>query len=203
MQPDFEKLGGLLPVVVQDAQTQKVLMLGFMNQAAYLKTLDEKVVTFFSRTKNRLWTKGETSGNFLHVVSHKLDCDNDTLLIQANPTGGVCHTGSDTCFDEPNQDSSAELAFLKRLENLIQERKKEIDNPEATSYTVSLFRKGIPKIAQKVGEEAVESVIEAVKGDKLRFEEESADLLYHFLVLLAAQDLTLADIVSVLEKRNR
>jgi phosphoribosyl-ATP pyrophosphohydrolase/phosphoribosyl-AMP cyclohydrolase len=203
MQPDFEKLGGLLPVVVQDVKTQKVLMLGFMNQDAYQKTLQEKVVTFFSRTKNRLWTKGETSGNFLHLVSHKLDCDNDTLLVYVNPTGSVCHTGSDTCFDETNRESFSELAFLNQLENLIQERKKEIANPEATSYTVSLFRKGISKIAQKVGEEAVESVIEAVKGDKALFEQESADLLYHFLVLLAAQDLTLADIVSVLEKRHR
>jgi phosphoribosyl-ATP pyrophosphohydrolase/phosphoribosyl-AMP cyclohydrolase len=201
---NFEKAGGLIPAVIQDNTTQEVLMLGFMDQAAFDKTEREKVVTFFSRTKNRLWTKGETSGNFLHVVSIQADCDQDTILIKANPEGPVCHTGARTCFEPapteniPPRPSSA--TFLNYLENLIQDRRL---NPQEKSYTNLLFEKGIQKIAQKVGEEAVETVIDAVAGNKDRLKEESADLMYHLLVLLAASDLKLSDVVGVLEQRHR
>ena len=192
---NFEKGNGLLPVIIQDATTQKVLMLGFMNQEAFEKTQAEKRVTFFSRTKNRLWTKGETSGHFLEVVSIQEDCDQDTLLIQVNPSGPVCHTGSDTCFNEKNESAD----FLSYLEKIIWDRKT---NPSSTSYTSSLFQKGINKIAQKVGEEAVELVIEAKDDNKDLFLGEAADLLYHFLVLLAEKDYRWEEVIDVLRKRH-
>ncbi len=197
MNLDFEKSGGLIPVIIQDAKTAKVLMLGYMNSEALERTKAEKRVTFFSRSKNRLWTKGETSGNFLEVVSMTEDCDNDTILIKANPIGPVCHKGSDTCFNETN---ASNALFLAHLENIIHDRK---NTPSAKSYTSELFAKGINKIAQKVGEEAVELVIEAKDNNKELFIGEAADLLYHYLVLLAAKDLTLADVVKKLEKRHK
>jgi phosphoribosyl-ATP pyrophosphohydrolase/phosphoribosyl-AMP cyclohydrolase len=192
---NYDKLNGLLPAIIQDAKTKTVLMLGFMNEAALEKTQKEGKVTFFSRTKNRLWTKGETSGNFLNVVDIQSDCDDDTLLIKVNPVGEVCHTGSDTCFDEINQDD----AFLYELERIILDRK---NNPNDESYTASLFKKGINKIAQKVGEEAVEIVIEAKDDNKDLFLNEAADLLYHLEVLLAAKEVRLEEVVTVLRKRN-
>ena len=195
-QLDFSKSDGLLPAIIQDAATGKVLMLGFMNEAALQKTIEEKMVTFFSRSKNRLWTKGETSGNFLHVLDIKADCDNDTLLIKARPDGSTCHTGADTCFDEVNQPDH----FLWKLERLIQDRKA---NPKEGSYTTSLFDKGINKIAQKVGEEAVELVIEAKDNDEALFLGEAADLLYHYLILLAAKGYPLQEVIQVLESRHR
>ncbi|UII20438.1 bifunctional phosphoribosyl-AMP cyclohydrolase/phosphoribosyl-ATP diphosphatase HisIE [Fulvivirga ligni] len=195
LQPDFNKQNGLIPAVVQDYFTKKVLMLGFMNQEAFEKTQQENRVTFYSRTKERLWTKGETSGNFLEVRSMALDCDNDTVLIQAIPAGPVCHTGTDTCFgDEAN--TSTDLGFL---ESTIQNRK---NNPQEGSYTNSLLNRGINKVAQKVGEEAVELVIEAKDDDKKLFLNEAADLMYHYLVLLAAKDFTLNDVIEVLKERH-
>ena len=179
MNIDFDKLGnGLVPAIIQDASTNKVLMLGFMNQEAFKKTEEEGKVTFFSRTKNRLWTKGEESGNFLNVVSIMVDCDNDTLLIKANPVGPVCHTGADTCFNEKNE---ADISFLSHLQDFIDKRKE--DMPEG-SYTTSLFEKGTRKITQKVGEEAIETVIGAMANDDENFLYEGADLLYHLIVLL-------------------
>lgn len=199
MEIDFAKQGGLVPAVVQDNETQKVLMVGFMNEEAYLKTIQEKRVTFFSRTKNRLWTKGETSGMFLNVVDILLDCDKDTILVKANPVGVVCHTGADTCFFEKNEHNT--LQFIAQLENLILDRK---NNPNEQSYTNSLFKKGINKVAQKVGEEAVELVIEAIDGTRPELlKNEAADLLFHYLVLLRAKDLSLSDIVEVLKERNK
>lgn len=192
---DFKKVNGLMPCIVQDDATQKVLMLGYMNEAALEKTQTEGKVTFFSRTKNRLWTKGETSGNFLNVKSIKADCDNDTLLIKVNPVGVVCHTGADTCFEETNEGDS----FLFDLEKVIQDRK---DNPSEGSYTSSLFQKGINKIAQKVGEEAVEIVIEAKDENDDLFLGEAADLMYHYLVLLAAKNKSLDDVIDVLKERH-
>lgn len=192
---NFSKLDGLVPCVVQDASTGTVLMVGFMNKEAYEKTAEEGRVTFFSRTKQRLWTKGETSGNFLNVVEIKTDCDSDSLLIKVRPEGPVCHTGSDTCFDEPNHKWN-----LEALQELIIARK---ENPQPGSYTNSLFDRGINKIAQKVGEEAVELIIEAKDENKELFLGEAADLMYHYLVLLAAKDYSLADVLSVLEKRHR
>jgi phosphoribosyl-ATP pyrophosphohydrolase/phosphoribosyl-AMP cyclohydrolase len=197
MNLDFEKSGGLIPVIVQDTKTAKVLMLGYMNREALEKTKNENRVTFFSRSKNRLWTKGETSGNFLEVVSITEDCDNDTLLIKAIPGGPVCHKGSDTCFNETNPSNAL---FLEHLERIIHDRK---NNPTSKSYTSELFAKGINKIAQKVGEEAVELVIEAKDNDKNLFIGEAADLLYHYLVLLAAKDLTLSDVIKKLEERHK
>lgn len=203
---NFAKADGFIPAVIQDNATQEVLMVGFMNQEAYAKTEQEKIVTFFSRTKNRLWTKGETSGNFLHVVNMQVDCDQDTLLIKVNPEGPVCHTGARTCFEpappENNlpAESGVSVIFLQYLEDLIQDRRK---NPQEKSYTNLLFEKGIQKIAQKVGEEAVETVIDAVAGNKERLKEEAADLLYHLLVLLAASDLKLNDVVKVLQQRHQ
>jgi phosphoribosyl-ATP pyrophosphohydrolase/phosphoribosyl-AMP cyclohydrolase len=194
---DFKKLQGLIPAIIQDAETNKVLMLGFMNEEAYEKTIKEKRVTFFSRTKQRLWTKGEESGNFLDVVDVKTDCDNDTLLIKVNPAGPVCHTGSDTCFNENNKES---VAFLSFLQDLIVKRKQ--DMPEG-SYTTRLFQKGINKIAQKVGEEAVELVIEAKDDHDELFLNEAADLMYHILVLLSAKDYRIEDVISVLKKRHK
>jgi phosphoribosyl-AMP cyclohydrolase / phosphoribosyl-ATP pyrophosphohydrolase len=197
MNLDFSKLNGLIPAIIQDANTNIVLMLGFMNQEAYDKTVSEKLVTFYSRTKNRLWTKGEESGNFLDVVDIKVDCDNDTLLIKANPRGPVCHKGTDTCFEEKNSDS---ILFLDYLQKLICKRK--IEMPEG-SYTTKLFEKGINKIAQKVGEEAVELVIESKDNNDDLFLNEAADLTYHLLVLLAAKNYKLSDVVGVLEKRHK
>ncbi len=197
MNLDFDKNNGLIPAIIQDAHTRQVLMLGYMNREAYEKTVKEKKVTFFSRSRQKLWTKGETSGNFLTVKEILTDCDKDTLLIKAVPVGPVCHTGADTCFNEVNQFDS--LVFLQSLETLIQERKRELPGK---SYTTRLFREGISKISQKVGEEAVETIIEAMKEDKEHFKEESADLIYHLLVLATALNVTLSEIVSVLEKRH-
>ena len=194
---DFQKLQGLIPAIIQDNTTNKVLMLGFMNQEAFEKTQNEKKVTFFSRTKNRLWTKGEESGNFLDVVSIKEDCDKDTLLIRVNPRGPVCHTGSDTCFEEENTDV---LSFIGYLQDLIDRRK--IDMPEG-SYTTKLFQKGINKIAQKVGEEAVELVIEAKDQNDDLFLNEAADLIFHLLVLLTAKNHRIEDVIEVLKGRHK
>ncbi|MEZ4884260.1 MAG: bifunctional phosphoribosyl-AMP cyclohydrolase/phosphoribosyl-ATP diphosphatase HisIE [Chitinophagales bacterium] len=195
MNLDFIKMDGLIPAIVQDADTHKVLMLGYMNEEALQKTLAEKRVTFYSRSKERLWTKGETSGNFLELVSLKEDCDSDALLVKVRPKGPVCHTGSDTCFEEKNQQAH----FLAHLERVIQNRKK---HPQANSYTSSLFEKGINKVAQKVGEEAVELVIEAKDNDKTLFLGEAADLMYHYLVLLAAKNYTLEEVIEVLKLRH-
>lgn len=194
---DFEKGGGLVPAIVQDAITRKVLMLGYMNQKAYDQTLETQKVTFYSRTKDRLWTKGEESGNFLHLVEMKNDCDNDSLLVLANPVGPTCHKGTDTCWAE---DNDASFGFLSKLEAIITNRK---DNPSEKSYTSSLFEKGINKVAQKVGEEAVEVVIEAKDDNEELFLNESADLLYHYLILLQAKGYTLKDVVKVLEDRHK
>lgn len=199
---NFKKLDGLIPAIIQDAETAIVLMLGFMNSEALERTRKEGRVTFFSRTKNRLWTKGEESGNFLHVVEILEDCDQDTLLIKVRPAGPVCHTGSDTCFNEKNSSfrDPAGLSFIAELQKLIHERKARM--PEG-SYTTSLFSAGINKIAQKVGEEAVELVIESKDNRDELFLNEAADLLYHLLVLLAAKGKDISDVVSVLENRHR
>ena len=191
---NFSKLNGLVPCVIQDARTLRVLMLGFMNEDAYQKTLRDKRITFYSRSKQRLWTKGETSGNYLELVDVKLDCDQDTLLIKANPKGPVCHTGTDTCFNEKNDDWN-----LSSLESIIQNRKA---NPQKGSYTNKLLDSGLNKVAQKVGEEAVELIIEAKDDNKELFLGEASDLLYHYLVLLAAKGYTLNDVLEVLKKRH-
>ena len=194
---NFDKFpDGLIPVIIQDEQTGKVLMLGYMNQEAYQKTEAEGIVTFFSRSKQRLWTKGETSGNFLHVRQMLIDCDGDTLLIKASPDGPTCHTGADTCFEEVNRGRGQ---FLNYLQAIIHDRKV---NPSEASYTTSLFDKGINKIAQKVGEEAVELVIEAKDNNDDLFRGEAADLLFHFLVLLEQKDMDLDDIITVLQTRH-
>ncbi|PSL06487.1 bifunctional phosphoribosyl-AMP cyclohydrolase/phosphoribosyl-ATP diphosphatase HisIE [Cecembia rubra] len=193
---DFDKVDGLVPAVIQDAESNIVLMLGYMNQDALDKTMETKKVTFFSRTKQRLWTKGETSGNFLIVQSISVDCDNDTLLVKVKPLGPVCHTGSDTCFDESN---SSRTLFIDHLRKIIKERKQ---NPSDQSYTASLFAKGINKIAQKVGEEAVEIVIEAKDNNKDLFLGEAADLLFHYLVLLEAKEIELDEVIEVLIDRH-
>ncbi len=197
MQLNFDKVGGLIPAIIQDAQTRQVLMLGYMNEEAFKKTQAEGVVTFFSRSKGRLWTKGETSGNFLKLVDMKVDCDRDTLLVKVEPQGPTCHTGSDTCWDETNE---AYFGFLSTLSELIKDRHQ---NPKEGSYTTRLFERGINKIAQKVGEEAVETVIEAKDDNADLFLNESADLLYHLLILLEAKGHSLAEVVGVLEERNR
>jgi phosphoribosyl-ATP pyrophosphohydrolase/phosphoribosyl-AMP cyclohydrolase len=197
MQLDFQKTNGLIPAIVQDAATGKVLMLGYMNAEAYGKTRAEGTVTFFSRTKNRLWTKGETSGNFLRVKDMRIDCDGDTLLIKADPVGPVCHTGADTCFDEKN---SGKAAFLDHLKEVIRSRRQ---NPTENSYTASLFAKGINKVAQKVGEEAVELVIEAKDNNDELFKNEAADLLFHYLVLLEQKNVDLDEVIAVLQERHR
>ena len=197
MEIDFEKMGGLVPAIIQDATTKNVLMLGFMNQEAYQKTMDTKLVTFWSRSRNCLWTKGETSGNYLHLVSIQNDCDNDTLLIKVNPDGPVCHKGTDTCWGDTNDYNPVE--FLSELQDFINKRKEEM--PE-NSYTTSLFRKGINKIAQKVGEEAVETVIEAVGGTDEPLVYEGADLLYHLIVLLSAKGLRIETLANELAKRH-
>lgn len=192
---DFDKLDGLVPCVIQDANTRVVLMLGFMNEEAYEKTIKEKKVTFFSRTKQRLWTKGETSGNSLELVDIIVDCDNDTLLVKVNPKGPTCHTGADTCFNEKNDNWN-----LKALENIIKDRK---ENPVKGSYTTSLFESGLNKIAQKVGEEAVELVIEAKDNNKELFLNEAADLMYHYLVLLTEKGFSLNQVLGVLKDRHK
>lgn len=192
---NFSKSDGLVPCVVQDAKTNIVLMLGFMNEEAYQKTVREKRVTFFSRSKQRLWTKGETSGNFLELQEILIDCDEDTLLIKANPVGPVCHTGADTCFNEKNESWN-----LLTLESIIQDRKT---NPVKGSYTNSLFESGINKIAQKVGEEAVELVIESKDDNKELFLNEAADLMYHYLVLLTQKGFSLKDVLEILKRRHK
>jgi phosphoribosyl-AMP cyclohydrolase / phosphoribosyl-ATP pyrophosphohydrolase len=197
MNLDFSKYSdGLAPAVIQDYKTNKVLMLGFMNEEAFVKTQELKKVTFFSRSKGRLWTKGEESGNFLILKDIMLDCDNDTVLIKAEPLGPVCHTGADTCWDEKNVSND----FLYQLEQIIADRKK---NPSERSYTTSLFEKGINKIAQKVGEEAVELVIEAKDNNDELFKGEAADLLFHYLILLQAKGFQLNDIIDVLKSRHK
>jgi len=195
MKINFDKGDGLVPAIVQDARSQIVLMLGYMNAEALKKTQQSGRVTFYSRSRNTLWTKGETSGHFLYVRDIRVDCDGDTLLIKAEPAGPVCHTGSDTCFDEPN----SARAFLSTLEALIARRAEQ--RPE-NSYTTTLFERGVQYIAQKVGEEAVETALEAVAGHTDRFKEESADLLYHLLVLFQSMGLRLDDILEVLQKRH-
>ncbi|MDP4207781.1 MAG: bifunctional phosphoribosyl-AMP cyclohydrolase/phosphoribosyl-ATP diphosphatase HisIE [Bacteroidota bacterium] len=197
MNIDFDKLNGLIPAIIQDNSTNKVLMLGFMNKEAYEKTVNEKLVTFYSRTKNRLWTKGEESGNCLDVVEITPDCDNDTVLIKVNPRGPVCHTGTDTCFNEINANP---VAFLGYLQDFIQHRKETM--PEG-SYTTKLFQRGINKIAQKVGEEAVELVIESKDDNEELFLNEAADLMYHLLVLLTAKGYHINDVVKVLQSRHK
>ena len=197
MKVDFKKYtDGLVPAIIQDATTNKVLMLGFMNAEALIKTSELQKVTFFSRSKNRLWTKGEESGNYLFVKEIKVDCDNDTLLIKAEPAGPVCHTGADTCWDEKNETDN----FLVQLENIISERKH---NPTEKSYTSSLFENGINKIAQKVGEEAIELVIEAKDDNADLFKNEAADLLFHYLILLQAKGFRLDDIIEILKQRHK
>ena len=195
---DFNKnKEGLVPAIIQDATTKNVLMLGYMNEAAYSKTMKTKLVTFYSRSKQRLWTKGEESGNVLNLVDIKIDCDNDTLLIQVEPKGPTCHKGSDTCW---NQDNNLDYGFISELENIIQNRK---ENPSEDSYVASLFNKGINKIAQKVGEEAVEVVIEAKDNNADLFLNESADLLFHYLILLKAKGYALNDVVNILQTRHK
>ncbi len=196
--PWGELEGTLVPAIIQDAKTKNVLMLGYMNEDAYKKTIETKQVTFFSRSKQRLWTKGEESGNFLNLVDIKNDCDSDTLLIQVNPVGPTCHTGTDTCWGETNSEN---YGFLSQLEEVIKSRKENADSE--TSYVASLFKKGINKIAQKVGEEAVETVIEAMDSKDDLFLYESADLLFHYLILLQAKGFTLSDIVKELKGRHK
>lgn len=196
MKVDFDKFtDGLVPAIVQDAVTQKVLMLGYMNQHAIDKTLETGKVTFYSRSKSRLWTKGEESGNFLQLVSYANDCDCDALLFKVNPVGPVCHTGSDTCWNESNQSED----FLSYLESVIESRKNA---KSESSYVKSLIDKGINKIAQKVGEEAVEMIIEAKDDDKDKFLNESADLLFHYLLLLNSKGYTLDDVKEILKQRH-
>lgn len=204
MNISFEKYpDGLVPTIIQDADTATVLMLGFMNEEALSKTTELKKVTFFSRSKNRLWTKGEESGNFLLLKEILVDCDEDTILIKATSTGPVCHTGADTCFNEKNisqeRKENNSLIFLQELENTIRSRK---ENPTETSYTSSLFAKGRNKVAQKLGEEAVELVIEAMDNNDKLFKEEAADLMYHYLVLLRERGLGLQEVVEVLKSRK-
>lgn len=196
MKIDFQKQGGLVPAIIQDAETKTVLMLGYMNEEAYKKTIETKKVTFYSRSKKRLWTKGETSRNFLELIDIKIDCDNDTLLVFAKPLGPVCHTGNETCWNESNESG---FGFLSTLESVIKDRK---ENPNKDSYTSSLFEKGINKIAQKVGEEAVEVVIEAKDENTELFINESADLLFHFLVLLQAKGVNFKNVVDCLKERR-
>lgn len=198
MKIDFTKnIDGLVPAIIQDTATKNVLMLGYMNQEALDVTLETNKVTFYSRSKKRLWTKGEESGNFLNLIDIKVDCDNDSLLIKVNPNGPTCHKGTDTCWGEENNSS---FGFLSDLEQIIKNRKEDRENQD--SYVASLFRKGINKIAQKVGEEAVEVVIEAKDDNDKLFKEESADLLFHYLILLQAKGYELNDIVSVLKSRH-
>ena len=221
MKIDFEKMGGLVPAIIQDAETRNVLMLGFMNEEAYQKTLDTRHVTFWSRTRQTLWTKGETSGHFLNLVDMKIDCDNDTLLVRVNPIGPTCHTGTDTCWgeentpvpasssahqvtDEPGSESdsaspSNPLLFLSELQDFIEQRHREM--PEG-SYTTSLFRDGLNRMAQKVGEEALELVIEACNGTNERMIYEGSDMIYHLIVLLTSKGLRIEDLAKELQERH-
>ena len=196
MELNFKKMGGLLPAIVQDNETRKVLMLGFMNEEAYCKTLETGRVTFFSRTRNCLWTKGGESGNYLNVVSIQADCDNDTLLVEARPEGPVCHTGTDTCWGEKNEEP---VMFFKTLQDFIVKRHEEM--PQG-SYTTSLFQSGVNKMAQKEGEEAVESVIEATNGTDERLIYEGADLIYHLIVLLTSKGYRIEDLAKELQARH-
>jgi phosphoribosyl-ATP pyrophosphohydrolase/phosphoribosyl-AMP cyclohydrolase len=197
---DFEKMGGLVPAIIQDASTKNVLMLGFMNEEAYQKALETKHVTFWSRTRNTLWTKGETSGHFLNLVDMKVDCDNDTLLVKVHPQGPTCHKGTDTCWGEDNNPlESSSLTFLSELQDFIEQRHKEM--PEG-SYTTKLFKEGVNKIAQKVGEEALETVIEATNGTDEHLIYEASDLLYHLLVLLTHKGKRIEDVADELQKRH-
>ncbi|REG97934.1 bifunctional phosphoribosyl-AMP cyclohydrolase/phosphoribosyl-ATP diphosphatase HisIE [Flavobacterium aquicola] len=198
MNIDIKSAHGLIPAIIQDSETKNVLMLGYMNEESLQKTIETQKVTFFSRSKQRLWTKGEESGNFLELVDIKNDCDGDTLLIQAKPVGPTCHTGADTCWQEPNQ---ANYGFISSLEDTIKTRRKNADSEK--SYVASLFEKGINKIAQKVGEEAVEVVIEAKDNNDDLFLSESADLLFHYLILLQAKGYQLNDVVNVLKGRQK
>ena len=199
MELNFKKLAGdILPAVIQDNTTGKVLMLGFMNKEAYDKTVSSGLVTFFSRTKNRLWTKGEESGNFLEVVTIQPDCDQDTLLIKVNPVGPVCHTGTDTCWGEENK--SDDLMFLKQLQDFIDKRKQEM--PKG-SYTTTLFEDGLSRMAQKVGEEAIETVIEAMANNNERLIYEASDLVYHLIVLLSHKGYRIEDLARELKKRHK
>lgn len=194
---DFSKSSsGTVPAIIQDSSTNVVLMLGYMNYEAFLETTSSHLVTFFSRSKNRLWVKGETSKNYLHVVDIKLDCDSDTLLIKAKPDGNVCHTGAETCFNEDNDGND----FLRNLEKIIEGRKK---HPVSGSYTSTLFKEGINRMAQKVGEEAIELVIESKDNNAKLFINEAADLMFHYLVLLQAKNKSLQDVIDVLEKRHK
>lgn len=197
MNIDFEKMNGLIPVIIQDYRTKNVLMLGFMNKEAYDKTVETNRVTFYSRSRKCLWTKGETSGNFLNVVSIKNDCDNDTLLIKVIPEGPVCHTGTDTCWGEKNEINP--LLFLSELQDFIEKRHAEM--PEG-SYTTSLFKDGLNRMAQKVGEEALEAVIEAVNGTDERLVYEASDMFYHLIVLLTSKNMRIEDIAKELQKRH-
>ncbi|WP_348536989.1 bifunctional phosphoribosyl-AMP cyclohydrolase/phosphoribosyl-ATP diphosphatase HisIE [Flavobacterium hungaricum] len=198
MNVDIKSAHGLIPAIIQDSETKNVLMLGYMNEESLQKTIETQKVTFFSRSKQRLWTKGEESGNFLNLVSIKNDCDGDTLLIQAKPVGPTCHTGADTCWQEPNAEN---YGFISQLEETIKTRRENADSEK--SYVASLFEKGINKIAQKVGEEAVEVVIEAKDDNDDLFLSESADLLFHYLILLQAKGFQLNDVVEVLKGRQK
>ncbi len=199
MKIDFSKnADGLIPAIIQDAETKNVLMLGYMNAEAYAKTIETQKVTFYSRSKQRLWTKGEESGNFLQLVNMANDCDNDTLLIQVKPVGAICHNGTDTCWATENK---ANFGFISTLENIIKNRRDAADVQK--SYVASLFEKGINKIAQKVGEEAIEVVIEAKDNNDDLFLSESADLLFHYLILLQAKGFELKDVVKVLKERQQ
>lgn len=196
--PDFAKMGGLVPAIIQDADTKTVLMLGYMNEEALAKTLATKEVTFWSRSRNCLWTKGETSGNFLHLVDIKSDCDNDTLLVKVHPNGPTCHTGTDTCWGEEN--SNNPLLFLSELQDFIEKRHAEM--PEG-SYTTSLFKDGLNRMAQKVGEEALELVIEACNGTDERMIYEGSDMLYHLIVLLTSKGLRIEQMAAELQERHQ
>ena len=197
MKIDFEKMGGLVPAIIQDATTKNVLMLGFMNEEAYEKTVETKKVTFWSRSRNCLWTKGETSGHFLNLVSIQNDCDNDTLLVKVHPSGPTCHKGTDTCWGESNEANP--LLFLTELQDFINKRHEEM--PES-SYTTSLFRDGLNRMAQKVGEEALEAVIEATNGTNDRLIYEASDMFYHLIVLLTSKGLRIEDIAKELQVRH-
>lgn len=197
MKIDFEKCGGLVPAIIQDAKTKNVLMLGYMNQEAYDKTVETKKVTFWSRSRNCLWTKGETSGNFLNLVGIKIDCDNDTLLVQAIPDGPTCHKGTDTCWGETNEQNP--LLFLTELQDFINRRHEEM--PEG-SYTTKLFKDGVNRMAQKVGEEALETVIEATNGSNEKLVYEASDMLYHLIVLLTSKGIRIEDVAAELAKRH-
>ena len=197
MKIDFNKCGGLVPAIIQDANTKNVLMLGYMNQEAFDKTLKTKKVTFWSRSRNCLWTKGETSGNFLNLVDIKVDCDNDTLLVRAIPDGPTCHKGTDTCWGEDNEKNP--LLFLTELQDFINRRHEEM--PEG-SYTTSLFKDGVNRIAQKVGEEALETVIEATNGTSNKLVYEASDMIYHLIVLLTSKGLRIEDVAAELAKRH-